>query len=303
MKYNGQLLQKGSQGPEVRYIKEALLLLGQYEKHVTSISHDRFRSDTVRAVKRYQNTHIDVKGNRLEADGIVGPLTWDAIVRDYTNKTAAKPMPTTRRIDRNEFPHLKEETIEKLNAAWQGTSNIRVEMMKLALANATDNTDINGFYMWGENLYNKDLAINIATPEKLLAGAKRNPQYYNGGRLEMMLVAVKYGFHAGADCSGMWIGILRRLALITAKTDATANGLCGIGYSQAITRQQLQPADPVGYPGHIGMYLGAGLVCEAAGGAYGIVITKLDNRILYSMVEKKHYMGKPWTRFRRWKFI
>lgn len=315
-------LRYGDKGEDVFFIKKCLFELGQYSKSIKEIKSKTFRSDTKKAVKLYQRSHIDTNGRPLDVDGIIGKLTWNAIMRDYNNKVSAqgntskpnenasnsaitpqKPTNITR-ITQNEFPNLAPQTINLLNQAWAGISEARVEFCKLFLAHAYDQNrggKIKGLYVWGDNLYNKDLKLNKPTVshiEKKASG--EDAKYFTEGRKEMMIAAINENPNlASADCSGAIVGVARVIGYIKANADARANGLCGSGYSKSINREALQPGDFVGYSGHIGLYLGKGMVVEAAGGAYGIQITDIDTRLRYDFVSDRFVKGTAWSRFRR----
>lgn len=66
-------LKQGMSGEDVRYIKDKLFNLGYYSSSIKKISNSTFGGDTTTAVKNFQTK------NKLEADGIVGKLTWAAL--------------------------------------------------------------------------------------------------------------------------------------------------------------------------------------------------------------------------------
>lgn len=67
-----RLLKHMMSGADVRAVKDRLVALG----YLYAATHDTFGDDTLAAVKEFQ------RDNGLEVDGIVGPLTWDAIFAD-----------------------------------------------------------------------------------------------------------------------------------------------------------------------------------------------------------------------------
>ena len=74
-------------GPDVKYMKDALVALGELYQS----THDLFGDDTLAAVKAYQRTHRDTAGRRLTVDGIIGIRTWSAIERDLNALDAPAP--------------------------------------------------------------------------------------------------------------------------------------------------------------------------------------------------------------------
>jgi len=68
-----RLLKRGMSGADVRYMKDALFALRFYTANITKITNDKFGSDTLSAVLRFQEQY------RLTRDGIIGPKTWAAV--------------------------------------------------------------------------------------------------------------------------------------------------------------------------------------------------------------------------------
>ncbi|MDD5098859.1 MAG: peptidoglycan DD-metalloendopeptidase family protein [Candidatus Colwellbacteria bacterium] len=67
--YPGRWILRGSTGEEVEWIQEKL--------NITI--NGSFDSNTETAVRNFQSSHEDADGKPLEVDGIVGPLTWEAL--------------------------------------------------------------------------------------------------------------------------------------------------------------------------------------------------------------------------------
>ena len=61
----------------VRYLQETLIAWGHDPGPVDGI----FGPLTGAAVEAFQGDHVDLDGERLDVDGIVGPRTWDALTR------------------------------------------------------------------------------------------------------------------------------------------------------------------------------------------------------------------------------
>lgn len=84
MKYT-RILKKGSTGEDIKYIQNCLISLNY--PCGASGADGNFGSNTEKAVISYQKNHKDINNNRLSIDGIVGKKTWNAIERDYKEKT------------------------------------------------------------------------------------------------------------------------------------------------------------------------------------------------------------------------
>ena len=303
-----RLLKKGMSGNDVRYIKDCLFKLKYYSSNITKISNNTFGNDTYNAVLLYQTSNKDINGNKLEVDGIVGKKTWYAIERDFNNNIIAPDptIPDTPIELLESYIHISSDKRKKIEADLALVSDIRTEIVLEALQYAYDKDvpgDVRALYLYGANLYNTNLNINYADNAEIDRLAAMNPQYFDGGRKEWMKEQVKNNPKLPAsDCSGFEVGYLRKHKLVKNTFDATANGLCGNSYSKAINKSELMPADWVGKSGHIGTYVGGGLVVEFYGGAYGCQLTELDNRCGYDFLDKRFKKGSAWTKYRRPKY-
>ncbi len=289
-------LKYGMRGTDVRYIKELLFLEGYYAPSVAKITNDRFGSGTLAAVLLFQRRNRDEDGKQLSMDGALGEKTWNAIerARPPSAETMLPLMPE----------QLSEAAKRFVGGALEQTDETRRELVLAALPFAFDpakpRTYPLSLYIRGGNLYNVDLTINVITAARIEAGAKRQPQYYDGGRKEMMLAVVRADpLLTGADCSGGVIGLLRKFQLVKRTFDATADLLLSSRYARVIPKEELIAGDWVGKSGHIGMYAGGGYVVEWMGGAYGCQLSKLDDRRGYNFVRQRLVSQSAWTRFRR----
>ena len=210
------------------------------------------------------------------------------------------------------YPHISADNLKTIYAALSVCSELRRSIVEDLLQFAYDYDKDKGvsaypfsLYMWGKNLYDTRLQLYCPTAKDIEAGAKKYPQYYNFGRKEMILAAAAYyGYEASAsDCSGSVVGELRKHKLYASSFDDTANSLCGNGYSTEVEKAELLPADVVGRDGHIGTYVGGGLVIEWVGGEYGCQLTHLDKRKAWSFTDKTYDTRSPWTKFRRLKKV
>ena len=288
-------LKKGMSGADVRFVKDALFSLGFYNSKTKQITNSTFGADTYVAVCKFQRA----KG--LEDDGIVGPLTWTALEEALAAEKPAKE------VDFPSLDKMKHISATHRAAIAKDLANVSELRQKIVLEilNYAYDKDVPGepraLYIFGANLYDKDLKLNYADAAEIEKHAKRYPNYFNGGRKEWMLEQVKKNPKlAASDCSGMEVGYLREHKLVPNSFDTTANNLTTAKqYSTPINKKDLKPGDWVGKAGHIGTYVGGGLVVEFYGGAYGCQLTELNNRRGWNFVAKRLEAGSPWTRFCR----
>ena len=294
MKLTRNLKQKMS-GPDVRFVKDALFSLGFYSSKIKQISNNTFGSDTFVAVCKFQRA----KG--LEDDGVVGPQTWAALEEALA---AEKPAKEVDFPSLDKMKHISSAHRAAIAKDLANVSELRQKIVLEILDYAYDK-DVPGepraLYIFGANLYDKDLKLNYADAAEIEKHAKRYPTYFNGGRKEWMLEQVKKNPALPAsDCSGMEVGYLREHKLVPSSFDTTANNFTTAKqYSTPINNKDLKPGDWVGKAGHIGTYVGGGLVVEFYGGAYGCQLTELNNRRGWNFVAKRLEAGSPWTRFCR----
>lgn len=286
-------LHHGMHGLDVLWIKRQLFALGYYAPELTSIEKDRFGADTQRAVRAFQRENRDENGAWLPVDGVIASRTWSAIVR-ATQSAAVLTLPE----------NIGKRAAAAIAPELARISSLRQELVLHALSFAYDPLAPSAYphslYIRGGNLYNTDLRINVITPARIEAGAKRQPEYYSQGRKEMMLAAVRADpSTTGADCSGGIVGLMRHFELVAPAFDATADLLSGDRYSTAIKKEALRAGDWVGRTQHIGIYVGGGYVVEWMGGAYGCQLTQLDARRGFRFTTHQLMRQSPWTRFRR----
>ena len=288
-------LKKGMSGADVRFVKDSLFSLGFYNSKTKQITNSTFGADTYVAVCKFQRA----KG--LEDDGVVGPQTWAALEEALAAEEPAKEVDFP---SLNKMKHISATHRAAIAKDLANVSELRQKIV-LEILNYAYDKDVPGepraLYIFGANLYDKDLKLNYADAAEIEKHAKRYPNYFNGGRKEWMLEQVKKNPKlAASDCSGMEVGYLREHKLVPNSFDTTANNLTTAKqYSTPINKKDLKPGDWVGKAGHIGTYVGGGLVVEFYGGAYGCQLTELNNRRGWNFVAKRLEAGSPWTRFCR----
>lgn len=287
-------LSKGASGADVRAVKERLLQLNYYADRITTLQTDVFGTDTRRAVIAFQTA------NGMEPDGVVGPLTYAALFPEETSITSE--------TDLQELPaHLPEVARTRIAEALKNESKLRRAMVLHAVTFATS-SDAPGeyplsLYIRGGNLYNADLMPNVITLERIARGAARQPEFYDGGRREMMECAVRENPSiTGADCSGGVVGLIRHAGLVRPTLDCSADGFTSGLKAVAIDRAALRPGDFLHKSGHVGLYAGGGYAVEWMGGAYGCQLTSLTKRRGWNYVKRKRDNCGAWTGFLRPKF-
>ena len=285
-----RLLKHLMEGDDVRAVKERLVALG----YLHAATHDTFGDDTLEAVRAFQ------AANGLEADGVVGPLTWAALF-----DAAAQPVEPvdTALFPPNIGPAAATAVAAQLGAVSATRQKLVLEALRHAYDPAVPASYPYSLYIRGGNLYNSDFTVNTITAKRIEDGARRQPAYYSGGSKEMMLAAVAANPETtGADCSGGVVGLMRFTRVVSGGFDATANSLCGSGHSTAIDKTELRPGDWVGRDGHIGLYAGGGYVVEWMGQLYGCQLSRLADRQGYDFVAKRLRGRSGWTKYRRPKY-
>ena len=267
-------------GDAVMQIKQRLVSLG----YLYAATRNIYGNDTYKAVKAFQNA------NGLEADGVVGELTWAALFPSGSDVTTVEAVILPER-----FNQLARQ---KIGVELAQVSEIRREICLDALQFAIDPYGPPiypvSLYIRGGNLYNKDLSINTITEARIRSGAARQPEYYDGGRMEMMLEAVALDpTTTGADCSGGVVGLWRKHGVVKPDFDASANSL-GAG---CVKTKTPQAGDLACRSGHVGIYVGDGYIVEWVGGAYGCQLTVANNRRVFNFQDRKLHKFSGWDFF------
>lgn len=277
-----RLLKLGMSGEDVRHMKDSLVRLG----YLHASTHDKFGNDTAASVKRFQEDK--------DIYGVITADTWSAIEAAVEKQGDPAEIPA----------NISESKAALISTSLLSVSDVRKKIVLEALRHAYDPEKPtkypNSLYIRGGNLYNSDFSVNTITADRIESGAKRQPQYYTAKAKQIMLEAVAANpATTGADCSGGIVGLMRFARLVGGGFDATANSLCGNGYSTKIDKSALKAGDWVGRDGHIGLYVGGGYVVEWAGHKLGCQLTDLDNRKCFDFTTEKTVSQGGWTKFRR----
>ena len=284
-------LRYGCAGEDVVRVKQRLLALGCYDARITQLQSSTFGRDTLKAVFAFQTSA------GLTADGVVGPLTYAALFPEE--------QPDAIPVDRGSMPaQIGDTAAASILTALAGVGDTRRNIVLDALQFAYDATQKRDFptslYIRGGNLYNTDLLPNVITLGRIASGAARQPEFYDGGRREMMERAVEANpAFTGADCSGGVVGLLRHAGVVKPTYDLAADGFEASGSMKKIEAGELLPADLLHKSGHIGLYVGGGYAAEWMGGAYGCQLTKLTNRRGWNFVKHTNDRFGAWTSYLR----
>jgi len=284
-------LRYGSAGEDVLRCKQRLLSLGCYAPQITLVKSSTFGKDTVLAVRMFQAQHA------LVADGIVGPLTYAAL---FPEETPAEAAPT-----QTGFPaQIGASTAAAIQVVLDTVNDVRRAIVLDALQFAFDPSLPRDYptslYIRGGNLYNADLLPNVITLSRIRTGAERQPEFYDGGRQEMMERAVEANpLITGADCSGGVVGLLRHAGVVKATFDLAADGFAASKSMRQIAQDELLPADLLHKNGHVGLYAGGGYAVEWMGGAYGCQLTRVTVRRGWNFFKGKEERFGAWTSFLR----
>lgn len=287
----------GSSGEDVVKVKQKLLSLGMYAPHILELKTSTFGKDTELAVKRFQSQ----KG--LVADGIVGPLTYAALFPEEQPAVIAVPTSDITGLPTQIGSTAARAIMNELVNVSDLRRQIVLDALQFAYDQECPRPYPTSLYIRGGNLYNADLQPNVITIERIRSGALRQPEYYDGGRQEMMeLAVIANPLITGGDCSGGIVGLLRHAGVVKPKFDLAADGFAASSSYTHIAREQLSPGDLLHKNGHLGIYVGGGYGAEWAGGAYGCQLTKVDSRRGWNFVKHKMEQFSAWTSYLRPEF-
>lgn len=285
-----RMLRLGSAGADVLAVKQRLMELGYYAPRITQLRTDVFGADTLCAVCAFQTR------SGLPADGVVGPQTALSLFGEDAGAKQSDVNGISAQIGKN----AAGEILAALEGAQENRRLIVLNALNFAFDPALPREYPVSLYIRGGNLYNTDLQPNVITLERIALGARRQPEFYDGGRREMMERAVlKHPLITGADCSGGVVGLLRRAGVVPPAFDLAADGFASNRNYRHIESTALLPADLLHRKGHIGLYAGGGYAVEWMGGAYGCQLTRISARRGWNFVKQTTDRFGGWTGFLR----
>lgn len=290
-----RILEYGMRGDDVLFIKEALVHLG----YLPRCTKNTFLGDTRRAVRYFQGKH------GMKQTGKVDAPTWELIVSALeATPDANEPIPVvTGEVPNNISPEAMALIARDLAKVSPERQQIVLDILRFAYDPKMPREWPTSLYGWGKNLYTKEKTLYLMDVADIQSAAQRYPDYYDGGRAEMQIAAVKAeGDKPASDCSGSIVGYLRRYGYVDSGFDATSTGLAGKSHSTAIAEAQMLPGDWVWRKGHIGTYVGGGYVVEWVGGAFGCQLTKYADRRVYDFVARRERKYSAWTKCLRPKY-
>lgn len=238
-------LKKGMSGDDVRAVKEKLFSLGFYSTKIKQLTNNTLGSDSVSAVKRFQLK------NGLEADGIVGRITWSALFGEVTSEDQSTAV----------LPEL-------------------IEKMRQLCQTEVDNGSI---YVWASGG-----ELGISVDEAWIR--KKENRCDGGSNFERALEAWSYRVEQGNkafkcfDCSGFVSFILRILGVFNGRRDC--DGLYSLStpldspvdgcllFRQSSTNQNDET--------HVGLYIG-GYAYHAKGRTVGVVKEKYNPKFWHKI--------------------
>lgn len=289
-------LRLGCAGADVFALKTRLFELGCYGESVANLTHERFGKQTLEAVRSFQ------RARGLTIDGVAGPLTWSAL---FDGAQTAANSAAKAALARGEIPaNIGETAALAIMASLASETDTRRAIVLDALSFAFDPALPRDYplslYIRGANLYSSDLSPYVITLSRIASGAKRQPEFYDGGRREMMERAVRADASiTGADCSGGVVGLLRHARVVSGGFDLSADGFAASAQTKRVGKDELRCADLLHKSGHVGLYVGAGYAVEWMGGAYGCQLTKLAARRGWNFVTGRFEARGAWTGFLR----
>ena len=173
--YYSRVLKKGMNGSDVRYMKDCLFALNYYEASIKNISNSTFGSNTEDAVILFQKSNKDKNGKQLDDDGKIGPLTWNAVEREF--KAGRKyEAPAKPEISLDHLTHISPAHRDAIAKDLAEVSELRQKIVLEILEYACDASykkEPRGMYQLGANLYNNDLKLNYADKVETERLAKR----------------------------------------------------------------------------------------------------------------------------------
>ena len=227
-----RLLKKGMAGEDVRAVKDKLVELG----HLRVATHNMFGGDTKDAVKALQ------RARGLEADGVVGPLTWAALFGGIPPDTSEPAEPSD-----------KAKRMCELAALYIGHPYVW---------GASGQQNPSNSYIYGRNQTRADAERSIRFRDNLTRRGVTEMRCFDCSGFISFLMREVGVWNSRRDCDGLW-----KLCMPINKAELRAGDFLLRG----------SDADKT----HIGLYIGGGWCIHAKGRDVGVVKEPIDLKAGY----------------------
>ena len=278
------------QGEDVKAVKDRLVALG----YLHAATHDTFGDDTLQAVRSFQ------AANGLEADGVVGPLTWRRCLTRRPNRSSRWIRPSSRRTSAR---RRRRPSPAQLGAVSETRQKLVLEALRHAYDPAVPASYPYSLYIRGgepvqqrlyrEHHYGQAHRGRGAPPAGVLQRREQGDD------------ARSRGGKSGDDRRGLLRRGGRAHALYARRERRVRRHRqqpVRVGTQYGNRQTELRPGDWVGRDGHIGLYAGGGYVVEWMGQLYGCQLSRLADRQGYDFVGKRLRGRSGWTKYRRPKY-
>ena len=227
-----RLLKKGMAGEDVRAVKDKLVELG----YLKTATHSTFGGDTKEAVKTFQ------RAEGLEADGVVGPLTWAALFGGKPPDTLAPAEPSD-----------KAKRMCELAALYIGHPYVW---------GASGQRNPSNSYIYGRNQTKADADRSIRFRDGLTKQGVTEMRCFDCSGFISFLMREVGAWDGRRDCDGLW-----SYCTPIDKSELTAGDFLLRGSATDKT--------------HIGLYIGCGWCIHAKGRDVGVVKEPIDLKAGY----------------------
>lgn len=227
-------IRKGMSGKDVALAKARLFELGCYDPKITSIKKDSYGSDTVSAVRRFQNK------NGLQVDGVIGAETWGAL---FGNEISAPVISDSTLLDT--ILNLCDEQVKNGSLfVWASSGELGTKVSEATIrkrearSNGGAHAD-RAVEMWEKRLSQGNTVFRIFDCSGFVSWILSQAKVFSGRR----------------DCDGLWS--------LCARLDKPTNGALLFRVNSDNSEDET----------HVGLYFN-GYQYHAKGRDYGVVKEK-----------------------------